>query len=225
VSDASSADGPEVVGPRDLNRLFAALDRGEVVGLPTDTVYGLAARIDRPEGLARIFEAKGRPADLALPVLIGRTAQVHDVASTWPAMAKALADRMWPGPLTLVVPAGALGRQLGGDGSTVGLREPKDRWLRSLLRKIGPLAVTSANAHGRPPATTSADAAAAFDPALVAMIMEGGTCDGVPSTVVDCTGEEPRCLREGGVAWERIEAAIAMRGLQRRWFARRRSPN
>ena len=221
-STASPGAGrPEVAGPGDLARLLAALDAGQVVALPTDTVYGLAARIDRPGALAQIFEAKGRPPDLALPVLVGRTAQVHEVASVWPDMAKTLADRIWPGALTLVVPATEIGRHLGGDGRTVGVREPKDRWLRSLLRKVGPLAVTSANPHGLPPATTSAEVVSAFDGGLVALVMEGGTCDGVPSTVVDCTGDEPGCLRQGAVEWTRIEASLAMQARRRRFVRRR----
>jgi L-threonylcarbamoyladenylate synthase len=185
---------------------LAALDAGQVVGIPTDTVYGLAARIDRPGALEELFELKERPADLALPVLIGRWRQVHQAAAEWPRNASMVAARFWPGPLTVVVPAiPELGPLLGGDGRTVGLRRPRHRGTQLLCRSAGPLAVTSANRHGEPPCTTAAEVAAAF-PTLV--VVDGGTCDGVPSTVVDCTVSPPVCLREGGVPWSWVEAAL-----------------
>ncbi len=191
-------------------QILAALDAGAVVGLPTDTVYGLAARIDRPEALAAIFAAKGRPPGLALPVLIGRRRQVHLVASAWPPAAAAVAARHWPGPLTVVVPARPeLGVLLGGDGRTVGLRQPGHPDLQRLCLEAGPLAVTSANRHGEPPCTTAAEVRGAFPAGEVALVADGGRCDGVPSTVVDCTATPPACLREGGVPWTSVEAALA----------------
>jgi L-threonylcarbamoyladenylate synthase len=193
-----------------LPEILAALDSGAVVGLPTDTVYGLAARIDRPEALAAIFVAKGRPPGLALPVLIGRRRQVHLVASAWPRAAAAVVARHWPGPLTVVVPARpGLGAVLGGDGRTVGLRQPRHRDLQRLCLEGGPLAVTSANRHGERPCTTAAEVRGAFPAGEVALVADGGRCDGVPSTVVDCTATPPACLREGGVPWPSVEVALA----------------
>lgn len=186
-----------------------ALAEGRVVAIPTDTVYGLAARVDRPEGLAAVFAAKGRPPDLALPVLIGRWRQLHQVAAEWPRNASMVAARFWPGPLTVVVPAReALGPLLGGDGTTVGLRRPRHRDVQRLCREAGPLAVTSANRHGLPPCTTAGEVESAFPDGEVAVVVDGGTCDGVPSTVVDCTTSPPTCLREGGVPWAWVEAAL-----------------
>jgi len=200
---------PRVVGAGDREAVLAALDAGLVVAVPTDTVYGLAARVDRPDGLAALFGAKGRPSDLALPVLIGDREQVHLVAAGWPRPAAVLAARFWPGPLTLVVPAlGALGPLLGGDGRTVGLRHPAHEDVRALCRVAGPLAVTSANRHGEPPCTTVAETAAAFACGSVALAVDGGRCDGVPSTVVDCTVSPPACLRGGAVPWDRVVAAL-----------------
>ncbi|HUA93937.1 MAG TPA: L-threonylcarbamoyladenylate synthase [Acidimicrobiales bacterium] len=188
---------------------LAALDAGRVVAVPTDTVYGLAARIDRPQALGAIFSAKGRPPDVALPVLIGRWRQVRLVASEWPRTAAAVAARYWPGPLTVVVPARPdLGPLLGGDGHTAGLRQPRHREVQWLCREAGPLAVTSANRHGEPPATTAEEVRAAFGGGEVSVVMDGGRCDGVPSTVVDCTVTPPVCLREGGVPWPWVEAAL-----------------
>jgi len=221
-------DAPAVVGPDELDAVAAALEDGRIVAIPTDTVYGLAARLDRPRGVSGLFTAKGRPPGLALPVLIGHRRQVHLVASDWPRLAAVLAARFWPGPLTLVVPApDEIGALLGGDGRTAGLRLPDRQVVRSLCRRIGPLAVTSANRHGAPPCTTAADVSASFGspgatgrspgstgrasppaPGLVALVLDGGVCDAPPSTVVDCTASPPGCLREGGIPWSWVQAAL-----------------
>jgi L-threonylcarbamoyladenylate synthase len=188
--------------------VLEALDNSLVVAVPTDTVYGLAARIDRPDAIAAVFAAKARPAGLALPVLIGRWRQVPEVAGVWSHNASMIASRFWPGPLTVVVPAvDGLGERLGSEG-TVGLRCPQYRSVQALCRDAGPLAVTSANPHGVPPCTTAAEVVEAFDAAEVAVVLDGGRCDGEPSTVVDCTVEPPVCLREGGVPWAWVEAAL-----------------
>ena len=220
-----------VLGEAATAEVLEALAAGSVVAIPTDTVYGLAARLDRPDALAAIFELKGRPADLALPVLIGRWGQLDEVAETWPRDASMLAARFWPGPLTVVVPARpAVGPLVGSSRATVGIRRPKHRLVRSLCRRAGPLAVTSANRHGEPPCRTADEVVRAFDPAAadpaaadqaagdqaagpvavpaLALVVDGGRCDGAPSTVADCTVSPPVCLREGAVPWEWVEAAL-----------------
>jgi len=192
-----------------LDEAAAALEAGRVVAIPTDTVYGLAARIDRPEALSAIFAAKGRPTGVALPVLVGQWRQAKQVAARWPRAASLLGARFWPGALTVVVPADpALGELLGGDGKSVGLRHPDHRFVRLLCRRAGPLAVTSANPHGAPPCTSATAVCEAFSPRDVALVVDGGTCDGVPSTVVDCTETPPKCLREGAIEWSWIEASL-----------------
>jgi L-threonylcarbamoyladenylate synthase len=192
-----------------LSRALAALEAGQVVAVPTDTVYGLAARTDRPAGMAAVFAAKDRPAGLALPVLVGRWRPVRQVAADWPKSAANLAARFWPGALTVVVPARPeLGPELGGDGRTVGLRRPDLRILQRLCRGAGPLAVTSANRHGRPPCTTAEEVVQQFSANEVALVVDGGRCDGRPSTVVDCTVSPPTCIREGAVPWPWVEAAM-----------------
>ncbi|HEX3946775.1 MAG TPA: L-threonylcarbamoyladenylate synthase, partial [Acidimicrobiales bacterium] len=166
-----------------LEAAVQALAAGQVVALPTDTVYGLAARVDRPEGIAAIFAAKGRPPAVALPVLIGRWRQLRDVAETWPKSASMLASRFWPGALTVVVPAKPeVGSVLGGEGTTVGLRRPGHKGVRKLCRLAGPLAVTSANRHGEAPCGTAEQVADAFFPGrLVSLVLDDGPCDGQPS--------------------------------------------
>jgi L-threonylcarbamoyladenylate synthase len=189
----------------------AALGGGSVVALPTDTVYGLAAHPDRAEALAALFSLKGRPAEVALPVLIGDADQITAVAGRLGPAAASLADRHWPGPLTLVVPrAAGFAVDLGGPTSargTVGIRWPAHALVESLCRRVGPLAVTSANRHGQPPASTPGKVLSAFagEDDLV-FVLDGGVCDGVPSTVVECRGDTARCLRPGAVRWEELTA-------------------
>ncbi len=199
----------DVADPAALDAAIAELENGRVVAIPTDTVYGLAARIDRPAGIAGVFTAKDRPPGLALPVLVGRWRQARDVASSWPRSASQLAARFWPGALTVVVPVDrALGSQLGGDGTSVGLRRPREKFVQALCRRVGPLATTSANRHGAPPCTTAAQVRETFGASAVALVVDGGTRDGEPSTVVDCTVSPPACLREGAIAWSWIEASL-----------------
>jgi tRNA threonylcarbamoyl adenosine modification protein (Sua5/YciO/YrdC/YwlC family) len=191
----------------------ASLELGGVAVVPTDTVYGLAARVDRPAALRAVFEVKGRPDGLALPVLVGTWRQVPAVASEWPRSASVLAARFWPGPLTVVVPARPeVGPLLGGDGATVGLRRPANRFVRSLCARTGPLAVTSANRHGQAPCTTVDEVLAELGgpgaPRALGVVLDGGTCDGTPSTVVDCTGSEISCIREGAIPWGWVQAAL-----------------
>ena len=208
-----TAAGPlRVVGtgdPSALDDAASALAAGMVLAIPTDTVYGLAAAVDRPEAMAAIFAAKDRPSGLALPVLVGRWRQARGVAGTWPRTASVLAARFWPGALTVVVPVDpSLGASLGGNGTSVGLRRPRHRFVRALCDKAGPLATTSANRHGAPPCTTAAEVRDAFGPGDLALVVDGGVCDGRPSTVVDCTVTPPACLREGAIPWSWIEASL-----------------
>ena len=141
----------------DQREALAALEAGRVVAIPTDTVYGLAARIDRPGAIARIFDLKGRPADLALPVLVGRWRQVRTVAADWPRNASMVAARFWPGPLTVVVTARPeVGPLLGGDGRTSACGVPvtasSGRCAGRPARSPSPAPIP----HGSPPCATAA---------------------------------------------------------------------
>jgi L-threonylcarbamoyladenylate synthase len=198
---------PALVAADDLEPMLEALTAGLIVALPTDTVFGLAGLVDRA-AVGRIFAAKGRPADLALPVLVGRAEQVDQVASAFEQPAESLARRFWPGALTLVVPARPeVGALVGGSGTTVGVRWPNHRLVTELCMTIGPLAVTSANRHGRPPCTTATQVCEQFSATEVAVVVEG-RAEGTPSTVVDCTGPRPTCVREGALSWAAIIAAL-----------------
>lgn len=173
-----------------LDDAVAALHRGDVVAIPTDTVYGLVAL---PAAASLIYELKDRPADLELPVLVADLDQALTIVADVSTVARALMDRWWPGPLTIVVVA--------LDGGTVGLRVPDHDVPCALAREVGPLVSTSANRHGEPPCATAAEARAAF-PRVV--VVDGGPCDGSPSTVVDCTGTEMRLIREGRIRFSAL---------------------
>jgi len=200
----ASGDPP----PREaLEAAVEALSGGQVVGLPTDTVYGLAVDPVRPGATDRLFATKSRPRTVELPVLVADVDQALGLATAVPETARALMDRWWPGALTLVLPRRPdLAMDLGSDEATIGIRCPDHAVPRALARSCGPLATTSANRHGEPPITTAAGVAEVLGEA-VALVLDAGTCAGTPSTVVDCTGAEPRCLREGRLAWEVVRAS------------------
>jgi tRNA threonylcarbamoyl adenosine modification protein (Sua5/YciO/YrdC/YwlC family) len=197
------------VDPAAVALAAEALAEGLVVALPTDTVYGLAVVPTRADAVERLFALKERPREVALPLLIGTADQVGPVAGSLDSAARYLADRYWPGPLTLVVPrAEGFTADLGGPRSarhTVGIRLPDHALVRTLCGRLGPLAVTSANRHGSPPATTAAEVASAFPGAHApAVVVDGGTCTGTPSTVIECRGPATRCLRQGSIPCEDV---------------------
>jgi tRNA threonylcarbamoyl adenosine modification protein (Sua5/YciO/YrdC/YwlC family) len=193
--------------PAAIEQAARALAGGLVVAIPTDTVYGLAVDPFRAGAADRVFEAKRRPREVSLPVLVTGTDMALTLATAVPEAALALMGRFWPGPLTVVLPvAPGLGADLGDDEATIGVRCPNHPVPLALCVAVGPLATTSANRHGQPTLTTAPDVAAAFGDD-VAVVLDGGVCSGSPSTVVDCTGLEPKLLREGRIAWDEVVAA------------------
>lgn len=174
-----------------------ALEAGAVVLVPTDTVYGLAVLPTHPGATQRLFDLKGRGRDVPIAVLVADEEQaVSLVADPVPERARALMARYWPGGLTVVVERRPSWPGDIGDASSIGVRCPDLDALRELCRRVGPLATTSANRHGEPTPVTAAAAAGSFPG--VAMV-DGGTLDGTPSTVVDCRVEPPQILRAGAV--------------------------
>jgi L-threonylcarbamoyladenylate synthase len=191
-----------------LAHALALLRAGEPIAFPTDTVYGVGAAV-RDAAVLRLYAVKRRPRTQAIPLLIADTADLALVAAEVPSMALRLA-RLWPGALTLVLPAApGLPPELLAGGATVAVRLPDHTWLRALIRALGgPLAATSANLHGGRDPQTAQDVAAQLGGEL-ALIAEGGPTPGpVPSTIVDCTGAEPQLLRAGALAWEQITAEL-----------------
>jgi L-threonylcarbamoyladenylate synthase len=184
----------------DLQAATASLDRGDLVVIPTDTVYGLAARPDVSAATEKVFEAKRRPRDLTLPILVGSVAEAGAVARM-DRRARALAGRFWPGPLTIVLTRGERTKawDLGEERDTVGVRLPDHPTALSLLSITGPLAVTSANRSGLPTPPECEGVRDALGDS-VSVYLCAGRCDGAPSTVVDLTGPEARVTRTGAVA-------------------------
>ena len=188
-----------------LDAAAAAIARGRLVLLPTDTVYGVGADAFSPPAVARLLGAKNRGRAMPVPVLIGEASTLAGLTMSVPPTATRLAEAFWPGGLTLVVEhAPSLAWDLGDAEGTVAVRLPDDDVARDLLRRTGPLAVSSANRSGRPAATTAQDAAAQLGE-HAAVVLDGGPRAGsAASTIVDCTGPVPRVLRVGAVPVERL---------------------
>ena len=177
----------------------AAAADGRLVVVPTDTVYGIGTRPDDAAATGRVFEAKGRPRELTLPVLAASLADAARVARLTE-RARALAARHWPGALTLVVPRtdASRGWDLGGDGETIGVRVPNHPVALALLERTGPLAVTSANRSGEPTPGTCDELRVIFGGAVAVYVCQPDPPPGVASTVVDLT-DGPRVLRPGAL--------------------------
>jgi tRNA threonylcarbamoyl adenosine modification protein (Sua5/YciO/YrdC/YwlC family) len=180
-----------------VTQAIAAIRRGELIVFPTDTVYAIAAAPDDAEATARLFDAKRRPRDLTLPVLAGSMVDARAVG-VLDERAERLAAGLWPGPLTLVVPRTARSApwQLGGDGASVGVRIPAHRLARAVLA-AGPLATTSANRSGDPPATTCDDLHDVFGDDVALYLCDEAPLVGRASTVVSLLDREPAILRAG----------------------------
>jgi tRNA threonylcarbamoyl adenosine modification protein (Sua5/YciO/YrdC/YwlC family) len=181
-----------------LDDAAEALLRGEVIGIPTDTVYGVCAACAVPGATARLFEVKQRPTDVALPVLVADEAQAREIAVVPPAAAE-LMRAHWPGGLTIVLPrAPGFTVDLGGtDDTTVGVRVADHHVPIALARRVGPLATTSANRHHEETPTT---AAGVREVLRLAIVVDGGVCEGAPSTVVAVRDGAIEVLRRGAVA-------------------------
>ena len=196
-------------------RAARALNAGHVVAIPTDTVYGLAAAIDRPDAIDRLFTVKARPAEKAIPVLISDPAHVFRLASRLSAAAARLARTFWPGALTLVLPAlGDLPRGVTTETSdgvqTVAVRVPDNSLARSIIATAGgALAVTSANRSGAAPAIEAREVSGLGLPRPLLVVDGGRAPGGVPSTIVAVTTEIPEILREGAIPGSAITAALA----------------
>jgi len=190
--------------PAARERAAQALRRGELVVLPTDTVYGLAAWPWNAAAIARIYAAKGRPDAKAIPVLVGEIGHLARVTASLPSCAERLAAHFWPGALTLVVPKHPALPSVLSPYPTVGVRMPAHADALALLRLTGPLAVTSANRSGVAPARTAAEAVAQLGDAVAVVLDAGNAPGGLPSTVVDCTATPPRVLRSGPVSAEAL---------------------
>ncbi len=191
------------------------VQRGRLVILPTDTVYGLGADAFSPAAVQRLLNAKGRGRQMPPPVLVSAKTTLEALAVGVPDWARALVEELWPGPLTLVLrQQPSLQWDLGETRGTVAVRMPDHDVALELLARTGPLAVSSANRTGLPPATDADDAEAMLGE-LVRVILDAGRTPGpIPSTIVDCTGEQGRILRQGVLPIERLNEVVEPLGAE-----------
>jgi L-threonylcarbamoyladenylate synthase len=194
----------------------AVLRSGGVVAIPTDTVYGIAVGLETPDGIERLFRIKRRPPDRGIMLLLDAASQAGSIGVMGPA-ASALADACWPGGLTVVVPQRAgvtLPAVLTGGSPTIGLRVPDHDAPRALAAAVGPLPTTSANVSGLPEAGDAAEILAQLGDGID-LILDGGRArGGLPSTVIDCTGERPLVLRDGAIPSVRLAAILDAAGVE-----------
>jgi tRNA threonylcarbamoyl adenosine modification protein (Sua5/YciO/YrdC/YwlC family) len=192
-----------------------AVQRGQLVVLPTDTVYGVGADAFSPAAVKRLLAAKGRGRDMPPPVLVSAATTLDALAVGVPSYARALMQELWPGPLTLVCrQQPSLQWDLGDTRGTVAVRMPDHEVAVELLSRTGPLAVSSANKSGLP-AATNADQAASMLGDDVEVLLDAGESPGeTPSTIVDVTGDTGRVLRLGAVSLARLNEIVAPLGAE-----------
>ncbi len=195
------------------SQIVAAVDtlkRGGVVGIPTDTLYGLAACVFDLDAVQKLFDLKGRPANMPIPVLLADTSDLESCVKETPDAAFDLADRFWPGALTLVLKkSAAIPDIISAGGDTVAVRVPNHSVPRQLVRGLGaPITGTSANRSGQPGLTAADAVRETFGDELELVIDAGEITGGVASTVLDLSGGVPVLLRQGAVSSEEIEEIL-----------------
>jgi L-threonylcarbamoyladenylate synthase len=203
--------GDDVQRTEGLAAAATAILDGELVVLPTDTVYGLGADAFSPAAVTRLLTAKGRGRDMPPPVLVGTVRAASALVEDMGAYGQQLIDEFWPGGLTIVCRAArTLSWDLGDTKGTVAVRMPEDPVALELLRETGPMAVSSANLTGAAAANTAAEARSQLGDS-VAVYLDGGPRDGgVASTIVDLTADQPRLLRRGAISIGRLREVAAV---------------
>lgn len=195
----------------EIEAAVTAVADGRLVVLPTDTVYGVGADAFSPTAVNALLAAKGRGRDMPVPVLVGSWDTVDGLAHAVSPDARELVEAFWPGPLSIVLTQiPSLSWDLGDAGGTVLVRMPLHPVALDLLARTGPMAVSSANRSGQPPATTAAEARAQLGSSVAVYLDAGPTAADVPSTVVDCSvdGEPPRVLRLGALSGDRLREIV-----------------
>lgn len=192
-----------------IRRAADAVTAGELVVLPTDTVYGLGADAFNAEAVAGVLRAKGRGRDVPVPVLVGSWATLDGLVTVVDERTRSLVEAFWPGGLTIVVRyAPTLSWDLGDADGTVGVRMPLHPVAIELLEQTGPMAVSSANRHGAAPARTAAEAQDQLGDDVSVYLEDGPVAVGVASTIVDVTGPHPRVLRLGAIGLDALREVV-----------------
>ncbi len=192
-----------------LTSAASALKGGDLVVLPTDTVYGIGADAFDPDAVAALLDAKGRGRDMPVPVLVGSWHTIDGLVSVVTAQTRDLIEAFWPGGLTLVVEqAPSLAWDLGDVNGTVAVRMPMQALAIDLLTETGPLAVSSANRSGQPPAMTAAEAQTQLGESVMVYLDDGPAAVGVPSSIVDVSGERPQLLRAGAIDIDALREVV-----------------
>ena len=198
----------EIIPASEIQSALKILQSGGIVAFPTDTVYGIGALAFNNSAIESIYTAKERPIEKAIPILIGDLSDLDKVADDIPSMALRFASRFWPGPLTCILPKKQTLPLAVSATSTVAVRIPDHSDARALLRAAGPMAVTSANISGQPSPSTAQEVYEQLH-GRIPLILDGGkTPGGVPSALVDCTGEKPVILREGPITLAELLAVL-----------------
>jgi L-threonylcarbamoyladenylate synthase len=195
--------------PASILLAYQIINKGSLVAFPTDTVYGVGAKAFDPQAIDRLYKVKGRDTSKAIPILVGEIAALAQVTSNIGPTARRLAENFWPGPLTLVVPRHPSLPPNLSPLPTIGVRMPDYQHTLDLLKRTGPLAVTSANLSGEANTTTAQEVFGQLK-GRIPLILDGGkTPGGLPSTVVDCTGHEIVILRQGPITMVELLSAIS----------------
>jgi L-threonylcarbamoyladenylate synthase len=186
-----------------------AIRRGDLVVLPTDTLYGIGADAFKPWAVNALLNAKGRGRQMPPPVLVGAKSTLDGLVVTVPQTARELVDAFWPGALTIIVEhAPSLQWDLGDLDGTVAVRMPLHPVALEVLREVGPMAVSSANKTGEPAATTAEAAREQLGYSVSVYLEAGPTPDSLPSSIVDLTGETPRLVRAGAIPLSKLREVV-----------------
>jgi L-threonylcarbamoyladenylate synthase len=198
----------EIIPVGEMEQALEILKSGRLIAFPTDTVYGLGALAFDNAAIESIYKAKNRPIEKAIPILIADVDDLETIADHVPDMARILAARFWPGPLTCIIPKKQTLPPAVSATDTVAVRIPDHKDARALLRAAGPMAVTSANISGHQSPVTAQQVYEQLN-GRIPLILDGGTTPGgIPSTLVDCTGVQPKILREGPISLEDLLNAL-----------------
>jgi len=197
-----------MISQQKLDYYKDALSKGLLIVYPTDTLYGIGASIFNKMAIEKVYAIKKRPRNLLLPIAVDSVSSMKTVAEVT-TLSKIIANHFLPGSLTMVLKAHDLPEWLIGDNSTIAIRIPNDPIALQLLKHIGPLTITSANIHHKPTPTTIKDIRKMFKAGDIAEYIDDGIRSDLPSTIIDCTTEQPILLRKGSISMDEIISVVS----------------